>query len=62
MSQKKQRASIEDKIKVLQEKESRQSKSLVAQKYGVSINTIFTRLLSANRKKENNRRIFFCNN
>ena len=43
-SPKKQRAFIEDKVKVLQEIESRQPK------YDVPRNTIFTRLFSANRK------------
>ena len=50
-SQQTKRTSIEDKFKALQEIESGQPKSLVAQKYGVPRNTIFTWLLPANKEK-----------
>ena len=50
-SQKKKRTSIEDKFKALQEIESGQPKSLVAQKYNVPRNTISTWLLPANKEK-----------
>lgn len=50
-SQKKKRTSIKDKFKALQEIESGQPKSLVAQKYNVPRNTISTWLLPANKEK-----------
>ena len=50
---KKKRSSTEDKFKALQGIERWQivAKSIVAQKYGVSRNTIFTWLLPANKGK-----------
>ena len=44
-------ASIEDKFKALQETESGQPKSLVAQKYGVPRKTISTWLLPGNKER-----------
>lgn len=51
MSQKKKIASIEDKFKALQEIESGQLKSLVAQKYGVLKSTIPTWSLLVYKEK-----------
>ena len=51
MSQQKKRTSIEEKFKALQDIESGQLKSLVAQKYGVPRSTISTWLLPANKEK-----------
>ena len=50
-SQQKKRTSIEEKFKALQDIESGQLKSLVAQKYGVPRSTISTWLLPANKEK-----------
>lgn len=47
--------SIEDKFKALQEIESGKPKSLVAPKYIVPRDTISTWLLTANKKKDNDR-------
>ena len=51
MSQEKKRTSIEDKFKALQEIESGQLKSLVAQKYGVLKRTIPTWPLPVDKEK-----------
>ena len=50
-SQQKKRSSIEKTFKVLQETESGQLKSLLAQKYSVPRSTISTWLLPANKEK-----------
>ena len=50
-SQQNKRTSIEEKFKALQDIESDQLKSLVAQKYGVPKSTIITWLLPTNKKK-----------
>ena len=49
--QQKKRTSIEEKFKALEDIESGQLKSLVAQKYGVPRSTISTWLLPANKEK-----------
>lgn len=51
MSQKKKRASNKDKFKALQEIEHCQSKSLLAEKYGVPRKTISTWLLPGNKER-----------
>ena len=50
-SQQKKRTSTEDKFNALQEIESGQPKSLVAQKYGVPRNTISPWILPQNKEK-----------
>ena len=51
LTQKKKRTSIEEKFKALEDIESGQFKSVVAQKYSVPRSTISTWLLPANKEK-----------